>query len=314
MANWADYFLEGFNKSQDRSLSLANAAIEMKFKKWIEEQKIKSDTDKGIAELAEKGIVQAPTNTVDYARAMGAGQRPFTAYGQQFMSKPNMGVETKPLFTVGGNNQIIPLGNVPKGSQVISPSSMTSPQQKQEIKLQGELQKNLETTILPEINGLYAGLQKLEEYAKKMPEFKSGIGEGISAKLQTGAAKLANEKWYTDYQSTLNRKVTPFARNLNQAKGSLSDRDIMLMIEGLGKADLPIENKKQIFNDLQDEMGLIVYNGMKSVNISPEDLKKKSPKAYELLTKSHTTIEVNGENYRVPLLEIDEFKKDMGVE
>ena len=49
--NWSDYFLEGFNKSQDRSMAMAQLAAESKFKKWVGENKIKeAETDQAFKE------------------------------------------------------------------------------------------------------------------------------------------------------------------------------------------------------------------------------------------------------------------------
>jgi len=193
MANWGSSFLDSFNKAQDRSLQIAQSAAELKFKKWLGE-------NEGKADLAKKGIIPAPTDSSGWAEMMGRGDTPMTMYGQQFqIPKNTLGV--KPVFTIGDNGQLESLGNVPKGSQVVPPSSMMTPQAKSELDIQTALKKS-ELPTADMKNALKTTQQagslvdNLIDQSSKLKGGYEGMAEIGKAALNRGKGDSANYRLY----------------------------------------------------------------------------------------------------------------------
>jgi hypothetical protein len=142
---------------------------DLQFKMWLQENQNATDKEGAIADLAKKGIIQAPRNTVDYAQMMGQGQRPFTAYGQQFMTPPNIG-GMKPILTIGDSGAIEQIGTIPKGGQFVSPSAMASPQEKADMQLAVAQQK-------PKTSESAGILAFAPTYEKSMNKIKSIVSK-----------------------------------------------------------------------------------------------------------------------------------------
>ena len=148
------------------------------------------------------------------------------------------------------------------------------------LKLKLEAQKNLQAYTSSAHDVLFA-LEKVEEKAKKLPEFKTGLPGQLLAGLQVGVGEVSASPAFTDYESALNSELIPLARKLQEEKGPITEWDVSRVEKGLGRKTLPFDQKQNILNESKKKVYSALRNKMDAAGLPEKDFAAKYKTLWE---------------------------------
>jgi hypothetical protein len=162
-------------------------------------------------------------------------------------------------------------------------------------KAAGEIQNEIDLDLeakKSEINNLYkaradldtytsdamkalVGIDKLSIHAEDLGDFDRGFLPQTYSRLKMGVDTYAKEKNVTRYLGVLAQELIPFARNLMEEKGPITESDVDRIGKGLGDLTTPLEDKKYLLNELRKKVGLALKNKAQVAGIPEDSFKKK---------------------------------------
>lgn len=199
---------------------------------------------------------------------------------------------TKSVFTIGDNGEIVPIGTVPKGSQVVPPASMQTPEQKSTMEAKTASLKDAATraTKLRELNKV------VDYFENKIGEIPSGtgiggrlkgIGLGVEGMLQTNPKVSA-------YNASIEGLRSQIARGLGEV-GNLSEYEQRYASNLLPRITDNAETRANKIKNFRDYITTKLGN---STNNSLNGVQRFT---------------VNGVDYDIPADKVDAFKKAKGL-
>lgn len=154
----------------------------------------------------------------------------------------------QPVFTIGEEG-LVPVGSVPKGSKVIPPASMLTGQQKADIQVNTAAKKD--TAVRDKkLGGL---MQAVDYFDKKINEIP--VGTGVTGRLQ-GVGKQVEGWLQTDpkaaaYMASLQGMRSQIARGLGEV-GNLSEYEQKYAVKLLPNLSDNAETRKQKLINFRD--------------------------------------------------------------
>lgn len=246
----------------------------------------------------------------------GAAERKF----KKWLENQN---SSRPVYSLDGTGKLVPVGAVPDGSQVISPNYMMTPEQKMEMELekvdrkaqQAQLstaRKAFDTYSSDAMQAMTA-LEKIEKYSKDLPDFKRGVMNQVGAKVKTGVNQFAKEKNVTRYIGVVAQELIPMARKLMEEKGPITEFDVARVEKGFGDLTIPQEDRLALINELRNKVKQAILNKMNTSEYSFKDITGKYKMIADKVFGKTMKFNVGGTDYEIPLEEVDDFKKEMGL-
>lgn len=102
-------------------------------------------------------------------------------------------------------------------------------------------------------------LNELEKSIQAIPKeyraenMKLGPLNKLGGKMAMGYADMSNQKWFRDYQQSLNNSFMPIAQSEGLSK-VLSDLDLTTQVKALGSEDSPIYTKERAIQIIKDKI------------------------------------------------------------
>lgn len=161
------------------------------------------------------------------------------------------------------------------GLQIEFPEAKAASQQQAEAaKNKGDAVKALNNYSSDAIQSLVA-LDKIEEGAKTLGNFKRGVWNQAKAKANVAAKEFGKDKNVTRYLGVVSQELIPAARKLMEEKGPITESDVNRVEKGLGDITAPLEDKLFLINELRNKVKAVVENKRKIAGISDEDFGTK---------------------------------------
>ena len=136
-------------------------------------------------------------------------------------------------------------------------------------KLQFEGRKGLDEYISQADKALVA-LDKVENYASKLGDFKTGFWNQAGARSKYAIDKFSQDPNVAGYAGVVSQELIPLARNLAEEKGPITDPDVARIELGLGNATAPLATKKLLLNELRNKVREALRIKSQVANITPE--------------------------------------------
>lgn len=139
---------------------------------------------------------------------------------QRYLNQQKASSDGKPIFTIGENGQLVAIGSVPKGSQVISPTGMQTPEQKDA--------SAVDTTVKKDLLGRASKLQELlpvlDTYGQMLQSVPTGTGvKGkIKGQVSAIAGAIQQDPVASGIQSNIDATLPQIARGMSEV-GNLSE-------------------------------------------------------------------------------------------
>lgn len=149
-----------------------------------------------------------------------------------------------------------------------------------EMKLKTEGAKNLQEYSSNALDVLVA-LDTVEQYAKKLPEFKRGFMGQTGARTAVAMGEYSADPKFSQYSGILSQKLTPLARKLQEEKGPITEFDINRVVEGLGNKNLPIEDKQVIMGEARNLIREALTNKIRNAGMTIEQFAQQNPELYK---------------------------------
>lgn len=193
------------------------------------------------------------------------------------------------VFTIDANGGLIPVGNVPKGSKVVPPTSMQTPDQKIDMEAKGQAAKEQQLN-LNKIKRLYPIIDTIEaEWLKTKPGSRAeGIGKAMVSPLQV-------DKDVSSYQTFVNGMRAQLARAMGDV-GNLSEPEQKAAMELVPK----ISDSKEVGQEKLKKIRVFISH-LSSGNM---DMARGS---------LGQTFVIKGKTYNIPPDKVESFKKAKGI-
>ena len=156
-------------------------------------------------------------------------------------------------------------------------------------------------------------LDKIEEYAKKLPAMKTGVIGQAKARFDVAKGEFAADKRFSEFSGVLSGELIPMARKLQEEKGPITEWDVARVEKGLGQKNLPFSQKQVIIQESRNKVGEQVLNKLSSAGWSVKDFATKYPALYSKVKGAKIRFNVEGKSYLIPFSEAEEFKSEMGL-
>jgi hypothetical protein len=151
-----------------------------------------------------------------------------------------------------------------------------------EAGVKGEAKKNLNTQLRAVGNSL-KGVNLMEENARALPEYKSGIFNQTVARIDAFQNKYSKDPAFTQFYASVGQTLSNMARVFGE-RGVLTDQDIIRAAQGTA-ADptIPLSQKIKVMNQVKDMARNNIEVAMEQVGETPASISLKHPTFYKLI-------------------------------
>ena len=166
------------------------------------------------------------------------------------------------------------------------------PEYQASLKVRNAAQKTINQEI-PTFNQTLSALDRMDELIDKSPDYKPGILPATIAKSEVALKKLANDPFTIKYQGFIDQSLSNLSRKLGE-KGVLTEPDIVRVLNGLGRMDMPKEVRKQLTAEIRQKMADSGVGLLETAGMSKEGFAKKYPDtAKKLFNIENKSVDVN---------------------
>lgn len=152
------------------------------------------------------------------------------------------------------------------------------------IKNTADARKNLDEYMSNAGEALQA-LDKLENKATALGDFKRGVKNQVLAKADIAVKKFGQDKSLNEFTQSISQEMAPLVRKLAEEKGPLTDKDIERAIEGVGgDPTRPLEDKVTAINDLRTKVFSAINNKSQIAQVTPDELLQKYPNVMQKIS------------------------------
>lgn len=129
-------------------------------------------------------------------------------------------------------------------------------------------------------------LNKLDRYAKKLPEFPRGFIGQTGARADAAIKTYSKDKAFTQYLGVVSQEIIPLARNEAEEKGPIAETDVDRIEKGLGSPTTPLEDKLLLTGELRAKTSQSIIMKMEKSGLTLEQLATDRPNLFNMLKKS----------------------------
>lgn len=126
-------------------------------------------------------------------------------------------------------------------------------------------------------------VDKIENYARKLGDFKTGYLNQAKAKVSTGIATFGKEENITEYLGVVSQELIPLARKIMEEKGPITEFDVKRVEKGLGDLTTPLKTKIKLLRELRMKVRRAIDNKADVARISKSELHRKYPTLIKML-------------------------------
>jgi hypothetical protein len=122
-------------------------------------------------------------------------------------------------------------------------------------------------------------MDAMTKAVKASPDFKEGFLNQTGARAETAMDNYSKEKWYTDYTQAYKQNFMPIVQGLFGAGKVLSDKDLVVIAEGLGESFIPRSAKQNALNELKTKGAAKIRAWLSATGANEESFTKVYPEA-----------------------------------
>jgi len=194
-----------------------------------------------------------------------------------------------PVYTFGADGTPQMVGNVPTGSKVVTPASMLTPGQKIENEIESGERKNILSsrkdlnTWTSNATDAVGALNKIEGYARNLPQYKTGFGNQLWANIDANYKEFAKDPAFTEYLGVVSQELIPMARKLMEEKGPITEFDVNRVEKGFGDKTTPLPQRVKLISELRTKLQKAAKNKMQVSKMDEIDFSANYPDLYTSL-------------------------------
>lgn len=123
-------------------------------------------------------------------------------------------------------------------------------------------------------------LNKIENYAKKLPKYESGFGNQLWAKIDANVKEFSKDPNFSEYLGVVAQEMIPMARKLQEEKGPITEFDVNRVEKGFGDKTTPFETRVKLIKELRGKLQLAAKNKMQVSEMDELDFANKYKNLY----------------------------------
>jgi len=233
MADWGTIFADSFSTSYNASKQnkLKKQEMEAEAEKW-KKTLLQDEALKMLGMGYEQAITPEQSKSMPLDQfnnyitgGTGNAAQPMTQIGGNFYKKNENMASGKPIFTIDETGNLKQVGNVPKGSQVVTPSAMMTPVAKAQMTMEMGAKANAlkDTQLnLSKVQRLNPIIDSVETEWMKTNPLSSAQGGRLSGITKSAMAFTQTDPQASSYKSFIKGFRAQLARAMGDV-GNLSE-------------------------------------------------------------------------------------------
>ena len=129
-------------------------------------------------------------------------------------------------------------------------------------------------------------INKVERYAKKLPEFPRGFAGQTGARVDSAIKTYSKDPAFTQYMGVVNQEMIPLARNLAEEKGPITEFDVKRIESGLGSVTTPFEDKQLLLAELKAKTSQAIIMKMEKAGFTFDQIQTEKPNLANTIKKT----------------------------